>query len=62
MAIKHLKTAEFEAAVEAAPLAMVDFWASWCGQRGRGAGAGPGLRGHEHPHGGVSEERPGVRP
>ena len=31
MAIKHLKTAEFEAAVEAAPLAMVDFWASWCG-------------------------------
>ena len=31
MAIKHFKTAEFEAAVEAAPLAMVDFWASWCG-------------------------------
>ena len=31
MAIKHLKTAEFEAAVEAAPLAMVDFWADWCG-------------------------------
>ena len=31
MAIKHLTTAEFEAAVEAAPLAMVDFWASWCG-------------------------------
>ena len=31
MAIKHLKTAEVEAAVEAAPLAMVDFWASWCG-------------------------------
>ena len=31
MAIKHLKTAEFEAAVEAASLAMVDFWASWCG-------------------------------
>ena len=31
MAIKHLKTAAFEAAVEAAPLAMVDFWASWCG-------------------------------
>ena len=31
MAIKHLKTAEFEAAVEAVPLAMVDFWASWCG-------------------------------
>jgi len=31
MAINHLKTAEFDAAVEAAPLAMVDFWASWCG-------------------------------
>ena len=31
MAIKHLKSADFEAAVAAAPLAMVDFWASWCG-------------------------------
>ena len=31
MALKHRKTAEFDAAVEAAPLAMVDFWASWCG-------------------------------
>lgn len=31
MAIQHLKTAEFDAAVEAAPLAMVDFWAPWCG-------------------------------
>ena len=31
MAIKNLTTAEFDAAVEAAPLAMVDFWASWCG-------------------------------
>ena len=31
MALKHLKTAEFDAAVEAASLAMVDFWASWCG-------------------------------
>ncbi len=31
MAINHLKTAEFDAAVDAAPLAMVDFWASWCG-------------------------------
>jgi len=31
MAIKHLKTAEFDAAVEAAPLAVVDFWADWCG-------------------------------
>ena len=31
MAVKHLKTAEFDAATEAAPLAMVDFWADWCG-------------------------------
>jgi len=31
MAVKHLKTAEFNAVVEAAPLAMLDFWASWCG-------------------------------
>ena len=31
MAVKHFRTEEFNAAVEAAPLAMVDFWASWCG-------------------------------
>ena len=31
MAIKHFKTAEFDAAVAATPLAMVDFWADWCG-------------------------------
>ena len=31
MALQHLKTSEFDAAVDAAPLAMVDFWASWCG-------------------------------
>ena len=31
MAVQHLKTAEFDAVVEAAPLAMVDFWADWCG-------------------------------
>ena len=31
MAIKHFKTAEFDAAVAVAPLAMVDFWADWCG-------------------------------
>ena len=31
MAIKHFKTAEFDSAVAAAPLAMVDFWADWCG-------------------------------
>lgn len=28
---KHLKTAEFDEAVKAAPVAMVDFWAEWCG-------------------------------
>ena len=32
MAVKHLKTAEFDAVTEAAPLAMVDFWAGWCGR------------------------------
>lgn len=31
MAIKHFTTAEFDAALAAAPLAMVDFWADWCG-------------------------------
>ena len=31
MAIKHLKSAEFSAEMEAAPVAMVDFWADWCG-------------------------------
>ena len=31
MAIKHFKTDEFDCAVEQAPLAMVDFWADWCG-------------------------------
>ncbi|MEG1989206.1 MAG: thioredoxin [Oscillibacter sp.] len=29
--MKQFKTSEFNAAVEAAPLAMVDFWADWCG-------------------------------
>ena len=29
--VKHFKTAEFDAAVNAAPLALVDFWAGWCG-------------------------------
>ena len=31
MAVKHLKTAEFDEMMEQAPLAMVDFWAPWCG-------------------------------
>lgn len=31
MAIQHLKDDNFDAVVEAAPLAMVDFWAAWCG-------------------------------
>ena len=31
MAAKHLTTAEFDQVVGAAPLAMVDFWADWCG-------------------------------
>ena len=31
MAIKHLTTAEFAPLTKAAPLAMVDFWTSWCG-------------------------------
>ena len=31
MALQHLKTAEFDRAVDAAPLSMVDFWAPWCG-------------------------------
>jgi len=31
MAIRHLRTDEFNEVVEAAPLAVVDFWAVWCG-------------------------------
>lgn len=31
MSVKHLTTAEFDSAVTAAPLTMVDFWAGWCG-------------------------------
>ena len=31
MAIKHLKASELDEIMDAAPLAMVDFWASWCG-------------------------------
>ena len=31
MAMKHLKSADFTAEMEAASLAVVDFWADWCG-------------------------------
>ena len=31
MTLQHLTTAEFDAAAGKAPLAMVDFWAPWCG-------------------------------
>jgi thioredoxin 1 len=31
MALQHLKTAEFDGTAGQAPLAMVDFWAPWCG-------------------------------
>ena len=31
MSVKHLTTAEFDSAVQSAALAMVDFWAPWCG-------------------------------
>ena len=31
MAMQHLRTSEFDGAVASAPVAMVDFWASWCG-------------------------------
>lgn len=29
--MRNLTTAEFDQAVQSAPLAMVDFWADWCG-------------------------------
>ena len=31
MALQHLTESTFDDAVKAAPLAMVDFWATWCG-------------------------------
>jgi thioredoxin 1 len=31
MSVKHFDLAGFNAEIPAAPLAMVDFWATWCG-------------------------------
>ena len=31
MALQHLTASTFDAAISAAPLALVDFWATWCG-------------------------------
>ena len=31
MALRHLKTEDFDVTLGQAPLAMVDFWAPWCG-------------------------------
>jgi thioredoxin 1 len=31
MALQHFTESTFDAAVKAAPLSMVDFWATWCG-------------------------------
>ena len=31
MALKHLQTQEFDTVVATAPLALLDFWAEWCG-------------------------------
>jgi len=31
MAIQYLKSSEFDAVLKKEPLAMVDFWADWCG-------------------------------
>ncbi len=31
MALQHLTAEGFDEAISAAPLAMVDFWATWCG-------------------------------
>ena len=31
MSVLHLNESEFNAKIPAAPVAMVDFWATWCG-------------------------------
>ena len=31
MSVKHLTTADFDTVIDSAPLALVDFWATWCG-------------------------------
>ena len=31
MSVKHLTSADFDAVIDSAPLALVDFWATWCG-------------------------------
>lgn len=31
MSVLHLTESEFDAKISAAPVAMVDFWATWCG-------------------------------
>lgn len=31
MSVKHFDKASFDAEVSKAPIAMVDFWAAWCG-------------------------------
>ena len=31
MYVKHLTAADFDTVMDSAPLALVDFWATWCG-------------------------------
>ena len=62
MSVKHLKTEEFDATMDGTPLAMVDFWAPWCGPCRM---LGPvmeelAVRRDEHSHSCFFEKRPGV--